>query len=76
MDLDTNEERYKLAYKEIREVYQWDIKESNKIRDKLKKEGKYIGGLDGHYPEIDAIEAEGKRRIKEIIRKYYPEKNV
>lgn len=62
-----------MANEEARKVIQSDIRESNKIIAKLKEEGRHFG-IDGNYPELKAIEEEGKRRIREIQRKYYSEK--
>lgn len=73
MEWATNEERDRLAKEEVIKVLDWDNEECGKVLDKLEAEGRLLG-MDGVYPEIDAIHKEGKRQIKQIYKKYYSEK--
>lgn len=58
------------AQKEYKEVVQWVLNEEDKVIEKLKKEGRYAGGLDGNSIDFAYIYEERNRRITEIRKKY------
>lgn len=58
------------AKKEYKEVIQWVLAEEDKVVEKLKAEGKYIGGLDGNSADFAYIYKERNRRIAEIKKRY------
>ncbi|MDO4326996.1 MAG: hypothetical protein Q4E24_13350 [bacterium] len=68
----TDDER-KAAEKKRDEIVQWTIEENNKALEKIKKEGRYVGGLDGQYPELKEISEEGKRRMDNFLSRLFTE---
>ncbi|MCD8067755.1 MAG: hypothetical protein LUE87_02465 [Lachnospiraceae bacterium] len=46
------------------------IEEENEITERLKREGKWIGGLDTNSEEYKPVNEKLKRRLKEIQEKY------
>jgi hypothetical protein len=65
-----SEEEKTRANKEWRGVFEWAIAEEEKAFEKIKDEGRYLGGLDGYYPEYIEISNTVKERLKEIQTKY------
>lgn len=63
----TNEEK---AQKEWEAVRQWSVEEADRVTEQLKKEGKYIPGLDTNAEYYAYIPQECKKRLKEIKEKY------
>ena len=57
------------AEKEYRELLSWEREESNKVTERLKKEGKLVG-LDTHQEEYAYIREIRNKKIKEIQEKY------
>lgn len=70
MGLDISEEERIRANKELQELCDWETKEIEKVVQKLKDEGRFRGGLDGKYEEIDAIKKERNIRLQELFKKY------
>ncbi|MCD8067756.1 MAG: hypothetical protein LUE87_02470 [Lachnospiraceae bacterium] len=58
------------AQKEYEKVTDWVLSEESKVEDKLKKEGRWRGGLDTHNEDFAYIYQERNRRIKAIREKY------
>jgi len=58
------------AQKEFKEVIQWVLEEEDKVTNQLKKEGKYIGGLDTNHDDYAYIYKERDIRIAKIKEKY------
>lgn len=58
------------AQKEYEEVIQWVLNEEDKVVERLKKEGRYIGGLDTHQEEFAYIYEARNRMIQDIRNKY------
>jgi len=58
------------AQKEYKEVVQWVLDEEDKVVEKLKAEGRYVGGLDGNSADFTYIFEERNRRIAEIKKRY------
>lgn len=56
--------------REYKEVTDWVLNEEDKVVEKLKAEGKYIGGLDGNSADFAYIYKERNRRIAEIKKRY------
>ena len=65
----TLEERKAKAVAEYNAVLEWSIKESEKILEKMKREGQFLY-LDGHGEEFAYIKETRFRRLKEIFNKY------
>ena len=63
----TNEEK---AQEEWYAVLRWSINEEERVTERLKKEGKYISGLDCNTKHYKYIYEECKKRLKEIKEKY------
>lgn len=70
MVMDISEEDRVKANQELHELYEWERKKTEEAINKLKGEGRFRGGLDGKYEEIDIIREERKRRFNEILKKY------
>lgn len=68
----TEEERQEAENKRM-EIFSWCNEESEKAWDKIIAEGRYIGGLDGHYPELIEISKERDRKIAELLEKIFGE---
>ncbi|MGN0506645.1 MAG: hypothetical protein ACI4FZ_08795 [Lachnospiraceae bacterium] len=68
----TEEER-QTAEQERRKIIDWETEECEKARRKIKEEGRYIGGLDGYYPEYEEISKERNRRYKELLTRLFGE---
>lgn len=51
-------------------ILEWSVKEEQKAIENIKKEGRYLGGLDGDYPELTAIYQKTKEKIKGLLEKY------
>lgn len=49
------------------ELISWRIDQEEKAVQKIKSEGKWRGGLDGSYPEMDEIKTEYQRRFQELL---------
>ena len=58
------------AEREYRNALNWARKEEKELTAKLKREGKWKGGLDANSADFAYINQELKRRIKEIQKKY------
>lgn len=72
MDIKNNDEKKIKA--EIKEVYAWSSRMTDKIYDELLAKGE-TPGLDTHREQYKPIEEECDRRIREILIKYgYREK--
>lgn len=59
--------------KKRNELLQWKMEQDEKAIKKIKAEGRWIGGLDGEYPELEEISKEYKQRFEElfdVIREY------
>lgn len=65
----TLEERKTKAVAEYNAVLEWSIKESEKVLDKMKREGRFLY-LDGHGEEFNYIKETRRRRLEEIFSKY------
>ena len=63
----TNAEK---AQKEWEDVRQWSIDESNRVTERLKKDGQYVPGLDTNKEHYAYIYQEMDKRVKEIKEKY------
>lgn len=70
MGLDISEEERIRANQELQELYDWETEEIKKAVQKLKEEGRFQGGLDGKYEEIDAIREKRNIRLQELFKKY------
>ena len=55
---------------EKKEIIQWAIKNKDKFIEKLKAEGRWRGGLDGIYPELEDIKLQYKKQLQELLKKY------
>lgn len=51
-------------------ILEWSIEEEKKVIENMKKEGRYLEGLDGYYPELTEIYQETKKKIKELLDRY------
>lgn len=58
------------AQKEYREVIQWVLDEEDRVVEKLKAEGRYVGGLDNNSVDFAYIYKERNKKIEEIKKKY------
>lgn len=65
----TLEEREKALSSEIRELFDWEDRESNKVIARLESEGKKLG-LDSYPEEFAYIREERNRRWRAILEKY------
>lgn len=54
------------ANAEWHEIIQWWREEEHKTTEKLKAEGRYLGGLDGYYPERIATTKEAHKKMREL----------
>lgn len=52
------------------EIIQQTIEKEEKAVEKLKEQGKWMGGLDGVYPELEEISSEHKRQLNELLYEY------
>lgn len=59
-----------VADQEMLNILEWANKEEQKVIEKLRREGRYKGGLDGEYQKLQDIKEERNRRLKEIQEKY------
>ena len=48
-------------------ILQWSVEAEKTAFEKIKAEGRYTGGLDGHYPELQEISKETTRKISELL---------
>lgn len=55
---------------EMEEVYDWAITETNKITERLEREGKYATRLDADNEDYVAVDNEAKRKLNELRKKY------
>lgn len=55
---------------EYEAVIKWVLNEEDKVEEKLKKNEKYLGGLDTQQEEFSYIYEERNRRIEAIKKKY------
>lgn len=62
----TPEERQEAEARKA-EIIEWSIKENEKAIEKIKAEGRWVGGLDGSYPELDEINKEYRRKLNELL---------
>ncbi len=49
------------------EIIDWAVKEEEKAIEKIKAEGRWVGGLDGNDPELREINEEYRRKLKELL---------
>ena len=63
------EERKAKAVAEYEEVLEWSIRESDKVYEKLRAEGKALG-LDTNRESFAYIKEKRRQRLKEILEKY------
>ena len=69
---DSMAEKERLAVEnERKEIIQWWIDEEKKLREKIIEEGRYIGGLDGDYPEIVALAKEANQKLSDQLKKVF-----
>lgn len=69
---DSMAEKERLAAEnERKEIIQWWIGEEKKLRKKIIEEGRYIGGLDGDYPEIVALAKEANQKLSALLKKVF-----
>lgn len=69
---DSMAEKERLAAEnERKEIMQWWIDEEKKLREKIIEEGRYIGGLDGDYPEIVALAKEANQKLSDQLKKVF-----
>lgn len=64
------EEQKQAGQKEWEEVLKWEGEESERAIAELKKEGKWLPGLDSNNKALAYIGKERNRRLKEIQQKY------
>lgn len=57
------------AQREYEELIRWGNQEE-RIIEELKSAGKFRGGLDGYYPEIEAFKEEYHKCLKKLKDKY------
>ena len=62
-------ERKAAAVAEYNDVLNWSIKESEKVIERLRSEGRLLY-LDGHDEEFRYIKETRRRRLEEIFDKY------
>lgn len=48
-------------------LLQWKVKQTEKVIQKLKDEGRWVGGLDGSCPELDTLNKEYKQRFNGLL---------
>lgn len=48
-------------------LLQWKVQQTEKVIQKLKDEGRWVGGLDGSCPELDELNKEYKRRFNGLL---------
>lgn len=53
--------------KKRNDLLQWKREQDEKTIKKIKEEGRWLGGLDGSYPELNEIAREYKKRFEELI---------
>lgn len=58
------------AQEEYKKVIQWVLNEEDKVVEKLKTEGRHVGGLDGNSADFAYIYEERNRRIAELKKRY------
>lgn len=58
------------ANEEYREMIQRQMAEHIMVAEKLKEEGKWIGGLDGKHPEIIALYEKDREELSQLLKKY------
>ncbi len=63
-------DKKKQAQKEYEELKRWVSEEEEKVVEKLKSEGRYIGGLDANRTDFAYIYKERNKRLKEIKEKF------
>lgn len=63
----TAEERQEAETRKA-EIIEWSIREKDKAIEKIKAEGRWTGGLDGSYPELDEIDKEYRRKLNELLK--------
>lgn len=49
------------------DIIKWAIDEEGKAVEKLKAEGRYKGGLDGNYPELDEISKKTQKKMNDLL---------
>lgn len=54
------------AQEEVKKIQDWVFEEEDRVCDRLKREGRYMEGLDGQHEEFAYIYAERNRRIQEL----------
>ena len=69
----TQEEKEEIKERR-KEIIQWSIEEEEKAIKKIKAEGRWIGGLDGVYPELQEISKEYKKRLQGLLEEITSEK--
>lgn len=67
------EEERLAAEQERKDILKWWSEEEDKAVEKIKAEGRYYSGLDGHYPELIEISKEANRRLEELLKRIFRE---
>jgi TRAP-type C4-dicarboxylate transport system substrate-binding protein len=65
-----SDEEKNLIEKERQNIIEWSIQEEEMAVKKIKEEGRYIGGLDGDYPELREISSQVKSKMNALMKKY------
>lgn len=68
----TASERQK-AEQEKSDIIKQSIEDEQKAIEKIKAEGRYKGGLDGNYPELDEISKRTKKRLNDLLKSIFGE---
>lgn len=58
------------ANREMSDIFEWAVQEEERIIKKLKEDGKFKGGLDGYYEELEEVKRERDKRLRELKEKY------
>lgn len=66
----------KEAEQEKADIIKWAIEEEGKAVEKLKAEGRYKGGLDGSYPELDEISKKTQQKMNGLLDRIFKAKTA
>ncbi len=67
MDEEQRKDAEEKFEKERDELLQWKVGQTEKVIQKLKDEGRWVGGLDGNCPELDELNKEYKQRFNGLL---------
>ena len=71
----TDEER-QAANRQLKSIFVWCSKETEKAWEKINADGRYLGGLDGYYPEMIEISKERDRKIEKLWNRIFGEETI